>query len=93
MVRNLLAHLMEEVEHSVGPIWRRDLAARLGVDGSALDGMVRTLEQKGVVLVGETGGEAAVCGVGCSGACIGMAVCPFVADLPEPVVLRPRADR
>jgi predicted transcriptional regulator len=93
MVRNLLAQLMEEVEHSVGPIRPRDLAERLGVDQAALDGMLRTLEQKGLVVARKTGGEAVVCASGCRTACGGLASCPFIADVPEPIVLRPLPDR
>ncbi len=94
MVRNLLTRLLEEIEHAGEPLPHRRLAERLGVESSALDGMLRTLEQKRLVVVAEAG--PVICSTACRAGCAGMASCPFVASLPEPVPiravsLRPRA--
>ena len=67
-----------------------ELAHRLGIDVSVLDGMMSVLERKGVLSVPSdvAGVGNAVCsGSACGTSCAGLASCPFVADLPTPIVV------
>ena len=61
----LLEQIMEEVEGAKGPLTKKELARRVGVAESALDGMLEFLERKGRLSVYTPSGcDAGPC-VGC----------------------------
>ena len=93
MVNNLLTRLVAEVQEATGPVRRAKLAERLGVEPSALDGMLETLERKRLVVTPAASTGNVICSSCCGATCTGLASCPFVASLPEPIVLRPRSGR
>lgn len=63
----VLEKIMEEVEQANGPLTKKELAQRVGVEESALDGMLEFLERKGRLSVYTPSGCA-----GCdAGACVG----------------------
>lgn len=88
MMANPLARLVAEVQGATGPVRRTELAERLGVEPSALDGMLQTLERKQLVVTPAASTGGVVCSSGCGATCTGPTSCPFVASLPEPIVLR-----
>ncbi|MEN8114038.1 MAG: FeoC-like transcriptional regulator [Actinomycetota bacterium] len=81
----ILDRLVDELRSSEGPIMNGELARRLGIDESALDGMINVLTTKGVLSVSSetVGGEGAACsGTACGTSCVGLEKCPFVANVP-----------
>jgi predicted transcriptional regulator len=79
----VVQRLVGELRSAAGPVQVRDLAERLGMQPSALSGMLEVLERKGVLTLagaGPTAGDEA-CGAACGGTCVGVAGCPFIADV------------
>jgi Mn-dependent DtxR family transcriptional regulator len=63
----VLEQIMDEVEGAKGPLTKKELARRVGVEESALDGMLQFLERKGRLSVYTPSGCA-----GCdAGPCVG----------------------
>lgn len=64
----ILENIVEELESSDGPLTKKELAKRVGVEESALDGMLEFLERKGKLSVCRPSGfprcDAGLC-VGC----------------------------
>lgn len=86
----ILDRFLHELRAAQGPIMHSDLAHRLGIDESALEGMMSVLAAKGVLSVSSenVGGEGAACtGAACGTSCVGLSECPFVVTLPTPIVL------
>ncbi|MEN8234970.1 MAG: FeoC-like transcriptional regulator [Actinomycetota bacterium] len=82
----ILDRLLDELHTAQGPIMNSALARRLGIDESALDGMIGVLTAKGVLSVPAefVGGDAATCsGAACGSSCVGLEKCPFVLNVPE----------
>ena len=79
----VLQRLVGELRASAGPVQIRDLADRLGMQPSALRGMLDMLERKGVLTLAGAGPAAGdeACGAACGATCVGVAGCPFVADV------------
>ena len=88
----VLDRLIDEIGTSSGPMPLVTLAARLGVQPSALQGMLETLERKGVLRVPAASNQAFACSSGCNASCTGVDSCPFVTDVPapQPLFLRRR---
>lgn len=88
---NVLDQLVYELQTAEGPVRMGELARRLGVQRSALAGMLEVLERKSVLVRpiddGPDGGFA--CGGACGAKCAGIGACTFVANVgvDYPVVL------
>jgi hypothetical protein len=82
----ILDRLLHELHTVKGPIRSLELAERIGVSGSALDGMLGVLVDKGK-LEGSTetaADELAACsGAACGASCVGLDECAFIVDVPQ----------
>ncbi len=80
----MLHAILHEIETAPGPITVRALSRKLGVQPSALEGMIRFWVQKGRLTMadGPMGvSSISVCsGKRCLRACPGPAQCPLVSD-------------
>ena len=87
----VLDRLIEEIRSAQGPIRLEALARRIGVQSSALPGMLGTLERKGVLTMPAESGsdDGYACSAACGGSCAGLDACPFIADVraPQPIVI------
>lgn len=90
MAPTVLDRLMDEIRSTHGPRQLEALARRVGVQVSALPGMLETLERKGILSLPAESGESYACSAACGHSCTGLETCPFIADVraPQPVVLR-----
>lgn len=79
----LLDRLQSELSDVNGPIRSNDLASRLGVAPSALDGMLETLTRLGRLNSTAAEESTACTGVSCGSGCTGIDACPFVANVPD----------
>jgi len=80
----MLYQVLNEMQSAHGTLRLSELAARLNVEPSALEGMLAFWSGKGriappVMIEGDT----ASCAAPCAGACPGAAECPFVAKMPK----------
>ena len=87
---NPLRRLADEMAAANGPVSRSDLAQRIGVERTALDGMLETLQRKQLVLQPFDPSDSTACPTTCNTTCAGLADCPFVVALPRRIVLRSR---
>lgn len=91
----ILERVLEEMAEASGPIRSTDLARRLAVSESALDGMIDVLVAKGRLLLPEESDldTIACSGKACGRACVGLDKCPFIAEVPTTytLVLAPSA--
>jgi hypothetical protein len=82
----ILDRLLDELHSVKAPIKSSDLATRIGVSQSALDGMIEVLVGKGK-LVGSpdlADDDLIACsGTACGVLCVGLDQCPFIVDVPE----------
>ena len=81
----ILDRLIHEVEAARGPITSKEIARRIGVSGSTLDGMVSVLVATGR-LAGNAGPgtEPIACsGVACGTSCVGIDDCAFIVAVPQ----------
>jgi hypothetical protein len=86
----LLDRVVAEAKCADGPLLMRDLAARLGVEESALRGMVQVLVRKGRISASEIEfpRETSSCpDAACWRKCTGLANCPLVAEVPTSYAL------
>jgi predicted ArsR family transcriptional regulator len=72
----MLDEIMREIENSKGPITTKELARRLDVDESALEGMLEFLERKGKLSVYRPGEGCEGCGVVSCASCVFNSGCP-----------------
>jgi hypothetical protein len=82
----LLDRLIDELGRARGPLTTRALARRVGIDESALAGMLGVLAAKGILSVPSElagSGPAACTGAACGKTCVGLDRCPFVAKTPD----------
>lgn len=89
----ILDRLMTEVHDTRGSMSSNELAHRLGVTASALDGMIEVLTARGHLIVDSPpfgDGTPPCAGTACTAACSGFEGCPFVAAVPQPRRLVPR---
>lgn len=86
----LLDSVLAELRQAAGPIRSTQLALKVGVSESALEGMISVLVAKGK-LVGNDATPiedmVACSGVACGTTCVGLDRCPFIADVPETYAL------
>ena len=82
----ILDSLLDELRTVKGPIKSSELASRIGVSDSALDGMLGVLVAQGK-LEGSAEtvdkGLVACSGTACGASCVGLDECPFTVDIPE----------
>lgn len=81
----VLDRVVEELRSAGGPIRLHDLAVRVGVERSALDGMLGVLVEKGRLTSSETHPiteEFACTGTACGKTCVGLNECPWIMDVP-----------
>lgn len=85
----VLDRLTEEIRSAQGPIRLEALARRIGVQASALPGMLGTLERKGVLTMPAGSDDGFACSAACGNSCAGLDACPFIADVraPQPIVI------
>ena len=81
----ILDQLVQEIRKAEGPVRSADLARRLGIASSALDGMLAVLVANGTLAPGSTGsGDAMTCtGTACGGTCVGVDECVFITSAPR----------
>jgi hypothetical protein len=94
----ILDQVLGELRDAKGQMRSSDLAARIGVTESALSGMVSVLVAKGKLAGSEPEsclGVVACCGLACGKSCVGLDVCPFIAEVPDSfaLVIAPAASR
>ncbi|HEY51869.1 MAG TPA: hypothetical protein G4N94_00225 [Caldilineae bacterium] len=86
----MLQQVLHEIETANGPVYYGELARKLGVERSALDGMIQFWVQKGRlrrnVPPGHT--DSTICGGSCRGSCPGPNSCPFVMKTPQAYSIR-----
>lgn len=82
----ILDRLLDELHTVKGPIRSSDLASRIGISDSALDGMLGVLVSKGKLegSASTVDEELVACsGTACGASCVGLDKCPFIVDVPE----------
>lgn len=81
----ILDRVLEELTEASGPVRSSDLARRLDVSASALDGMIGVLVAKGRLSQPiDSGAQAVACSGGaCGTRCVGLEECPFIARAPK----------
>ncbi|MEA3337004.1 MAG: FeoC-like transcriptional regulator [Chloroflexota bacterium] len=91
----MLRQLLLEFETAQGPVNLTELTRKLGVDRSALDGMIAYWVRKGRIKDDQAPGPAqpAMCaGSSCGTSCSGLQECPFIVTLPRTFSLNERWD-
>lgn len=82
----MLHRILKEIENSSGTVDLNELYQKLGVDRSALEGMIQHLVRKGL-LVDDDAELISATNQGCEmsscSSCPGFASCPFVAKMPK----------
>lgn len=79
----MLNLVLRELQTSGGTLRLSELAARLHVEASALEGMLAFWASKGKFSPVTIEGDSASCTAPCAGSCPGAAACPFVAKMPK----------
>jgi hypothetical protein len=82
----ILDRLLDELHTVKGPIRSSELASRIGISDSALDGMLDVLVAKGKLEGPAEMAEeelVACSGTACGALCVGLDKCPFIVDVPE----------
>lgn len=81
-----LDRIVGELHEADVPIRSTELAVRIGVSEQVLEGMISVLVQKGSLASGNDvpiENVIACSGAACGTSCVGLAECPFIADVPE----------
>jgi len=81
----ILDRLLDELRAAKGPISSSELASRIDVSASALDGMLGVLITTGKLEGSSSTTEefVACSGTACGATCVGLDKCPFIVDVPE----------
>ena len=81
----ILDQLLAEIHRTRGPVRSKDLADRLGIAPSALDGMLAVLVANGTLATGSAASSDAIAcsGAACGATCVGTDECAFVASVPR----------
>ena len=91
----MLRQVLRELESAGRPVSLNDLGLKLGIERSALEGMIAYWVRKGKLQDDEAALEAAMdgCNSGsCSGSCPGPGGCPFAMRMPRTFSLGPQDD-
>jgi hypothetical protein len=78
----MYVQVLHELETAHGTLRLEDLAARVGMEPSALKGMLDFWVRKGRLRMGDTGVDGLACSGSCGQSCPGAAECVFVAKMP-----------
>jgi hypothetical protein len=85
-MRKMLNQVLQEIKFAQSALNLSDLSHKLGIERSALDGMIQFWVRKGK-LRDDDADLAAVMSTcsppSCGGSCAGMATCPFIAKMPK----------
>ena len=81
----MLRQVLQEIELARGPININELSQKLGIERSALEGMIEFWVRKGRLRSGnQDAAITEVCTTGsCSCACSGPVECPYVIKIPQ----------
>ncbi len=75
-MRRMLEEIMKEVERAGGPLTVKELSDRVGVEQSALEGMLDFLERKGRLSVYRPGEDSPECDAVSCVECVFRSSCP-----------------
>jgi len=86
----MLKQVLHEIETANGPIHLGELSRKMGVERSALNGMIQFWVQKGRLLDDAPTGhsDSTLCGGSCRGSCSGPDSCSFVMKMPQTFSIR-----
>jgi DNA-binding Lrp family transcriptional regulator len=81
----MLTQVLTEIQQANGPITINELSRRLGIESSALQGMIDFWVRKGRLRDDDAAvAEEGACGGGsCGDNCFGLSACPFTAKMPR----------
>ena len=83
----MLNQVLQEIERSQSTINLNDLSRKLGMERSALDGIIHFWVRKGRLRDDDADLALAIkpacSSSSCRDSCVGMAACPFVAKMPK----------
>ena len=85
----MLREVLQAIETADGPIHLAALSQQLGIERSALDGMIDYWVRKGRLQARNA--EDSVCAPAaghCGGGCAGAAACPFIARMPKSYIMQ-----
>jgi hypothetical protein len=85
----VLKLVLNSIESSKGPVHVAELSQRLGIEKSALEGMIEYWVRKGRLY----DSDAEICAPNpghCSSSCTGATNCAFVAKMPKSYVVKDR---
>ena len=87
----MLSQVLREIKESGSTISLDDLSRRLGIEASALEGMLDYCVRKGILRDSEEdsshGGGCNCDPVSCGSGCEGYEGCPFIARMPKTYML------
>jgi hypothetical protein len=81
----MLNQVLQEIQQANGPITVNELSRKLGLERSALQGMIDFWVRKGRLRDDDApAADEAACGAGsCGDSCYGLAACRFTAKMPR----------
>jgi DNA-binding Lrp family transcriptional regulator len=81
----MLNQVLSEIQQANGPITINELSRKMGIDSSALQGMIDFWVRKGRLRDDDALVEdEAACDTGsCGDNCFGLSACPFTAKMPK----------
>lgn len=85
--------VLKEIESAQGAINLNDLSRSLGVDRTALEGMIQLLIRKGRLVdedVPPTGSDGSCSMDNCGTSCYGPGECTFIAKMPKSYSMPPK---
>jgi hypothetical protein len=86
----VLKQVLDAIETATGPVHVGELSQRLGVERSALEGMIAYWVRKGRLLDSDAAGTACVPTIGhCGASCTGVMDCVFIAKMPKSYSVSP----
>lgn len=79
----MISQVLYEIKNAKGALNLNDLNRKLGIDRSALEGMIQHLVRTGRLIDDDATAEE--CGItgSCGATCTGLAECTFVAKMPK----------
>jgi len=88
----MLNQVLQEIESAQSALNLGDLSRKLGIERSALDGMIQFWVRKGRLIDDDAAvtQAGAVCSItSCGASCRGMSNCAFVAKMPKTYSISP----
>lgn len=85
----MLREVLHAIETADGPIHLAALSQQLGIERSALDGMIDYWVRKGRLQARNAPDTVCAPAAGhCGGGCAGAAACPFIARMPKSYIIQ-----